>query len=90
MRTMDTEMREAATQIATQREITQEQAEALVMGAESFWQALEMPGFVDGFGGSEFCRIFPEVIEAIHGLANPSLESLTEELTPYDRSLRAL
>lgn len=76
MRTMDTEMREAATQIATQRKITQAEAEALVTGAESFWQALEMPGFVDGFGGSEFCRIFPEVIEAIHKLANPLAHGL--------------
>lgn len=71
--TLDTEMREMAGRIAAAREITQVEAEAIVTAAHELWLALEVPGFVDGFGGSEFCRIFPEVIEAIHKLANPEL-----------------
>lgn len=68
---MTTWTREVAEQIATQRRIPVEQAEAIVTAAEGLWQALEVPGFVDAFGGAEFMRIFPEVIEAIHREANP-------------------
>jgi hypothetical protein len=68
---MDVQTREMAATIAASRGITQEQAERLIAGAEGFWGALGELGFVDGFGGSEFDRIFPEVVEAIHRLANP-------------------
>lgn len=74
---MDKEMREAAGKIAAARGITQGQAERLVVAAQDFWRALEEPGFVDGFGGSEFCRIFPEVVETIHRLANPLAHEVT-------------
>lgn len=61
----------AAERIARQRDITVEQAAALIAAAEPLWLALEDVGFVDGHGGSEFDRIFPETIDAIHRLANP-------------------
>lgn len=64
-------LREAAQEIATRRQITLEQAEAIVTAAAGLWRALEEPGFVDGYGGAEFTRIFPEVVDAIHRLANP-------------------
>lgn len=70
---MHHETRQMAAEIARKRGITQEQAEALVEGARGFWAALETVGFVDAHGGAEFDRIFPDVIEAIHGLANPPL-----------------
>lgn len=57
--------------IARQRNITIGQAAALIEAAHPLWLALEDVGFVDGHGGSEFDRIFPETIEAIHRLANP-------------------
>lgn len=71
---MDLELRHAAQQIAVQRQITQEQAEEIVLAAAPLWRALEP--LVDGYGGSEFCRVFPEAIEAIHRLANPLAHDL--------------
>jgi len=64
-------MSEIAETIARQRDISVEDALTLVEAAEGFWAALGALGFVDGYGGSEFDRIFPETIEAIHRLANP-------------------
>lgn len=64
--------------IARQRDITYEQAARLTAAAQPFWVGLEEVGFVDAFGGAEFDRIFPEVIETIHCLANP-LAHATEE-----------
>jgi hypothetical protein len=64
-------MSEIAETIARQRDISVEDALTLVEAAEGFWAALGALGFVDGYGGSEFERIFPETIEAIHRLANP-------------------
>jgi len=68
---MDEFTRQVATQIAEARGITQAEAEGLITAAEGFWGALGELGFVDGFGGSEFDRIFPTVVEVIHALANP-------------------
>ena len=74
---MDEYTREMVETIARQRDITIEQALSLVTAAEGFWAALGELGFVDGYGGSEFCRIFPETIEAIHELANPLAHGAT-------------
>jgi hypothetical protein len=63
-------MSEIAETIARQRDISVEDALTLVEAAEGLWAALGALGFVDGYGGSEFDRIFPETIEAIHRLAN--------------------
>ena len=64
--------------IAAQRGITVGRPTALVEAAQPLWSALEDVGFVDAHGGAEFDRIFPEVIETIHCLANP-LAHATEE-----------
>ena len=64
-------MTEIAETIARKRNIPVEDAERIVEAAEPLWRALEVPGFVDAFGGAEFDRIFPEVIDFIHRLANP-------------------
>jgi CelD/BcsL family acetyltransferase involved in cellulose biosynthesis len=61
------------TVIARQRDIPVPKAEALVKAARPLWLALEDVGFVDAHGGAEFDRIFPDVIDAIHRLANPPL-----------------
>lgn len=60
-----------AVEIAARRKITVKQAATLVEAAEGLWQALDALGFADAYGGSEFCRIFPETVDAIHRLANP-------------------
>lgn len=71
MKLREHETREIAEEIVAKRGCTLAEAEAIVTAAEGLWEALEMPGFVDAFGGAEFTRIFPEVIEEIHKLANP-------------------
>jgi hypothetical protein len=60
-----------AVEIAARRGITVEQAATLVEAAEGLWKALDALGFADAYGGAEFCRIFPETVDAIHRLANP-------------------
>jgi hypothetical protein len=65
-----------AVEIAARRGITVEQAEAIVTAARPLWNALEP--LVDAYGGSEFDRIFPEAIDAIHKLANPLAYELGE------------
>lgn len=57
--------------IAQRRDITIETAQRIVDAAKPLWYALEIPGFVDAYGGAEFDRIFPEAVDAIHRLANP-------------------
>jgi hypothetical protein len=61
----------AAETIAQRRGIPVADAEGIVTAAESLWRALEVPGFVDAYGGAEFERIFPDAVDAIHRLANP-------------------
>lgn len=70
-------MTEIAETIARKRNIPVEDAERIVEAAEPLWRALEVPGFVDAFGGAEFDRIFPEVIDFIHRLANPLAYEVT-------------
>ena len=67
---MTTEL-DIAEEIAARRRITVAEAETLVEAAADLWRALDALGFVDAYGGAEFCRIFPETIDAIHKLANP-------------------
>ena len=66
---MNQYLNEVAAEIAARRSIPIEQAQEIVVAAGPLWRALEP--LVDGYGGSEFCRIFPEVVDAIHRLANP-------------------
>ena len=68
---MTTTSTEIAETIARKRDIPVEDAERIVAAAQPLWRAMEVPGFVDAFGGAEFDRIFPEVIDFIHRLANP-------------------
>lgn len=70
--------REIAQRIAANRGITQKQAYDLIDQARTFWDALENLAFVDHYGGMEFTRIFPDLIEFIHREANP-LAHPTEE-----------
>ena len=72
---MDEYLTEVAEDIASKRGIPIEDALRIVAAARPLWGALEP--LVDGYGGSEFCRIFPEVVEAIHRLANPLAYELT-------------
>jgi hypothetical protein len=67
-----------AVEIAARRGITVEQAETLVEAARDLWRALDALGFADAYGGSEFDRIFPETIDAIHKLANPLAHGTTD------------
>ena len=53
--------------------LTREQRETLAEAARPLWAALEEHGFVDGHGGSEFERVFPDTVNFIHAEANPSL-----------------
>jgi hypothetical protein len=53
--------------------LTSAERDALIVSAEPLWAALEVHGFVDGHGGSEFERVFPATVDFIHGEANPSL-----------------
>ena len=77
--TIDAYTREAAEDIARRRDISVDDALTIIAAAEPLWRALEGPGFVDAFGGAEFDRIFPEVVDAIHRLANPLAYTTTEE-----------
>jgi hypothetical protein len=56
--------------------LTSEQQEALAEAAKPLWAALEVHGFVDGHGGSEFERVFPETVDFVHAQANPSLDDV--------------
>jgi hypothetical protein len=62
--------------IAENRGIEVRHAAAIVDAAQDLWRAMEVVGFVDAHGGAEFDRIFPDVIEAIHRLANPIAHGL--------------
>jgi hypothetical protein len=73
----DAEIAEIAEAIARRRDISIEDAQRIVAAAEPLWRALEVPGFVDAFGGAEFDRIFPEVVDFIHRLANPLAHEVT-------------
>jgi hypothetical protein len=47
-------------------------AEDLVRSAEPLWNAMERAGgLVDGWGGGEFCGVFPQVLRFIRSAANP-------------------
>ena len=72
---MDEYLTEVAEDIASKRGIPIEDALRIVAAARPLWSALGP--LVDGYGGSEFCRIFPEVVETIHRLANPLAYELT-------------
>ena len=51
----------------------------LVSAAEPLWDVLARLGFTDAFGGSEFKRVFPQVmIEFIHRTANAMPEEQSE------------
>lgn len=54
-------------------DLTAAEKAALEDAARPLWSALEDLGWVDGHGGSEFGRVFPETIDFVHGQANPSL-----------------
>lgn len=54
--------------------LTAAQLAVLAEAARPLWEALEVHGWVDGHGGSEFERVFPDTLNFIHGEANPSLE----------------
>lgn len=51
--------------------LTAEERATLEAAARPLWQAMEAHGWVDGHGGSEFERIFPETLDFIHREANP-------------------
>jgi hypothetical protein len=46
-------------------------AEDLIRAAEPLWDAMERAGgLVDGWGGGEFCNVFPRVLTFIRAAAN--------------------
>lgn len=56
--------------------LTAEQLEVLTAAAKPLWDALGDLGWVDGHGGAEFGRVFPDTLNFIHGEANPSLDRI--------------
>jgi hypothetical protein len=61
--------------------------QALEQAARPLWAALEDLAWVDGHGGSEFERVFPETIDFIHRAANPLPYDEVAGLTDKEREL---
>jgi hypothetical protein len=51
-------------------ELTAEQVAKLEEAAAPLWRAMEEHGWVDGYGGAEFTRVFPEALNFIHASSN--------------------
>jgi hypothetical protein len=57
---------EVVAEIRTVLDVDTETAEDLVRSAEPLWDAMERAGgMVDGWGGGEFCGLFPRVLAFI-------------------------
>jgi hypothetical protein len=73
--------------------ITADDFRKLQAAAETFWNAMEGLGWVDGYGGAEFERVFPRVLEFIHaeGQSSPAFASediegaFSKDLQPWTR-----
>lgn len=60
------------TEIRKELEVDEADAEELIRAAEPLWNALEEAGgFVDSWGGGEFCTVFPKALAFIRDAANP-------------------
>jgi hypothetical protein len=46
-------------------------AEDILRASEPFWNTVEEHGGVDGWGGGEFCNLFPQALALIRQQANP-------------------
>jgi hypothetical protein len=51
--------------------LTHEQMRVLKEAARPLWCALEDLAWVDGHGGAEFDRVFPDMLDFLHREANP-------------------